>query len=84
MLQELCSLYQKCDDIIDIRDLCILTLACVGFLRFNEFSNLHCKDVKFNFDHIVLHIRKCKTDIYRRGNEFLIAKHYENTPIQIY
>lgn len=74
MLQELCSLYQDCDDIVDLRDLCMITLAYAGFLRFNELSNLHCNDVKLNSDHIVLNIRKSKTDIYRRGNEVLIAK----------
>ena len=31
-------------------------------------------DVTFNSDHVVLNIRKSKTDVYRRGNEVLIAK----------
>ena len=74
MLQTLCSAYENCDDVIQLRDLCMITLAYAGFLRFNELSNLRCKDVKFNSDHLVLTITKSKTDVYRRGNEVLIAK----------
>ena len=74
MLQTLCSSYTCCDDVIQLRDLCMITLAFAGFLRFNELSNLRCNDITFNSDHIVVKIRKSKTDIYRRGNEVLIAK----------
>lgn len=76
MLQNLCSLYVGCTDVVDIRDLCMITLAYAGFLRFDEVSNLHCthNDVKFNSDHLVLNIRKSKTDVYRHGNEVLISK----------
>ena len=48
MLQTLCSAYENCDDVIQLRDLCMITLAYAGLLRFNELSNLRCKDVKFN------------------------------------
>lgn len=74
MLQNLCSLYTDCEDVVELRDLCMITLAFSGFLRFNELSNLHCNDIKLNSDHIVVNIRKSKTDIYRKGNEILIAK----------
>lgn len=74
LLKSLCDSYGKCDDVIQLRDLCMITLAYAGFLRFSELSNLCCNDITFNSDHIVLNIRKSKTDIYRRGNEVLIAK----------
>lgn len=74
LLKSLCDSYDKCDDVIQLRDLCMITLAYAGFLRFSELSNLCCNDITFNSDHIVLNIRKSKTDIYRRGNEVLIAK----------
>ena len=74
MLQTLCSSYSNCDDVIQLRDLCMITLAYAGFLRFNELSNLRGNDVTFNSDHVVLNIRKSKTDVYSRGNEVLIAK----------
>ena len=74
MLQTLCKAYKDCEDVLDLRDLCMITLAYAGFLRFNELSNLHCNDISFKPDHMILKIRKSKTDIYRHGNEVLIAK----------
>lgn len=74
MLQTLCSSYSDSDDVIHLRDLCMIILGYAGFLRFNELNNLRCNDVQFNSDHIVLNIRKSKTDVYRHGNEVLIAK----------
>ena len=52
----------------------MITLAYAGFLRFNELSNLHCNELSLKPDHMILKIRKSKTDIYRHGNEVLIAK----------
>ena len=74
MLQTLCKAYTDCEDILDLRDLCMITLAYEGFLRFNELSNLHRIDISFKPDHMILKIRKSKTDIYRHWNEVLMAK----------
>ena len=63
MLQNLCSSYVDCTDVVHLRDLCMITLAYAGFLRFDEVSNLHCNDVKFNSDHLVLNIRRSKADV---------------------
>ncbi|XP_045209806.1 uncharacterized protein LOC123561472 [Mercenaria mercenaria] len=74
MLQARCLTYQDSVDIIDLRDLSMIMLAYAGFLRMNEVSNLHCNDVQFNSDHLVLKIRQSKTDVYRDGSEIVIAK----------
>ena len=74
LLQNLCSLYVDCTDVVHLIDLCMITLAYAGFLRFDKVSNLHCNDVKFNSDHLVLNITRSKTDVYRHGNEVLISK----------
>lgn len=44
MLQELCSLYENCDDLLIARDLTIILLNFAGFLRFYGLSSLKCKD----------------------------------------
>ena len=75
MLKTLCALYENSTDVLELRDLSMILIGYVGFLRFNELSNLLCKDVEFKIDHIVLKIQKSKTDIYRSGKEVvLIAK----------
>jgi integrase len=74
MLQTLCTFFAESSDVVDVRDLCMIMLGYSGFLRFNEISNLHCNDIEFKTDHLVLKIRKSKTDIYRQGKEVLISK----------
>ena len=74
MLQNLCDLFKGSIDLIDIRDLAMILIGYAGFLRFNEINYLKCNDVTFNDEHLVLKIRKSKTDIYREGREVLIAK----------
>lgn len=73
MLIELCSLYAGSFDLLILRDLCMILIAYSGFLRFDEISNLRCKDVQFYDDHIKIFISKSKTDQYRHGNEILIS-----------
>lgn len=74
LLQKLCDSYKNSDDLADLRDLSMILLGYAGFLRFSEISELQCSDVKFEENHLVLNIRKSKTDIYREGNEVLIVK----------
>ena len=52
----------------------MIMLSYAGFLRFDELSDLCCTDIQFNSDHIVIHLKKSKTDIYRGGKYVLIAK----------
>lgn len=52
--------------------MCLLWFS--GFFRFSELSNIRMCDIKWENDHIEIHILKSKTDIYRRGNSVIIAK----------
>ena len=74
MIQSLCELYKESNDLGNVRDLAMILLGYAGFLRFSEISDLRCSDLVFKEDHLVLKIRKSKTDIYRQGKEVLIAK----------
>lgn len=69
----LCSSFDT-DDLVHLRDITMILLGYAGFLRFDEISELKCNDIHFNEDHLVLKIRRSKTDIYRAGKEVLIAK----------
>ena len=52
----------------------MIVIGSAGFLRFNAISELRCNDVVFHGDHLVLKIRKSKTDVYSEGREVLITK----------
>ena len=58
----------------EIRIACMCLLSYAGFLRFSELANLRRSDIRFYSTHIVLHLEKSKTDIYREGKEVYIAK----------
>ena len=73
-LIELCSMYLESRDIIVLRDLSMIVLGFAGFLRFNEIVDLRCCDLRFSTDHLVLYVKKSKTDVYRSGREVFIAK----------
>lgn len=74
ILIELCDRYYDSTDVIDLRDLSMILLCYSGFLRYSEMSELKCLDIQFKNDHMILSIRKSKTDIYRSGREVFIAK----------
>lgn len=74
ILIELCSMYKDNDDLLVIRDLTMILIAYSAFLRFDELSNLKCKDVKMFDDYLIIHINSSKTDQYRKGNEIYISK----------
>ena len=74
MLISLCDQYIGCTHLGDIRDLAMIMLGYSGFLRFDEISNLHSKDIQFEEDHLVITIRKSKTDQCRAGNKVYISK----------
>ena len=71
---ELCDKFSDSQDLCTVRNLCMITLAYSGFLRFNEPSNIRCKDLSFQDDHLKLNIPKSKTDQYRHGCDILISK----------
>ena len=71
---ELCDRLRESQDLCTVRNLCMITLAYSGFLRFNELSNIRCKDLSLQDDYLKLNIPKSKTDQYRHGCEILISK----------
>lgn len=73
-LIQLCDMYVSSTDIIVLRDLTMILLSYAGFLRFDELSDLRASDVSFKDSHVVLSIRKSKTDIYREGKHVYIAR----------
>ena len=74
MLKELCSLYERSDNLGDIRDLCMILIGFSGFLRYDEISKLKCCNIKMYDNHFSIQIESSKTDKYRKGAEILISK----------
>ena len=60
--------------LLDLRKFCILLISYVGFLRFDEVSNLIKGDATFFNTHMSVFIEKSKTDIYRDGNTLAISR----------
>lgn len=74
MIIELCDTYIGSSDLIDVRDLCMITLSFAGFLRYDEMSSLRCSDISFSQEYVSINISKCKTDQYRSGSEVVVSK----------
>lgn len=74
MIKELCSDFESTTDIIELRDLTMIVIFFAGFLRFSEIQALRCNDIQVKSDHLVIKIRKSKTDQLRKGDEVLISK----------
>ncbi|KAK3093085.1 hypothetical protein FSP39_010888 [Pinctada imbricata] len=74
MLIKLCEIFEDSNDLLVIRDLCMILICFSGFLRFDELSSLICNDIKMFDNYVSLHIRKSKTDQYRSGDEIFISK----------
>ena len=56
-----------------VRICTFVLLGFAGFLRFNELANLRVRDISFHDLYMSVTIEKSKTDVYRRGNNVLIA-----------
>lgn len=74
MLKTLCLKYSDSQDVVVVRDLCMILLGFAAFLRFDELSNIRCKDLSFHNEHFSLLIRKSKTDQYRYGDKIVVSK----------
>nr|XP_022287905.1 uncharacterized protein LOC111100391 isoform X1 [Crassostrea virginica] len=72
-LISLCDLHVSSNNLLEVRDLCMILVSFAGFLRFDELSSLRCSDVTFMDGYVKIHIDKSKTDQYRQGNEILIS-----------
>lgn len=49
------------------------------FLIYNELANLRVRNVSFHEMYMSVHIESSKTDVYRRGNDVLIASTGKST-----
>lgn len=80
MLIELCKQLSDSKDLLIVRNLTMILFSFAGFIRFDELSSL-----VFNEDHLVIFIRKSKTDQYRQENENLISKgNTADCPVNMY
>ena len=61
-------------NLISLRNLSMCFVAYAGFFRFSELSNLRRSDLQFHCDHVSVHIRLSKTDMYREGHNCIIAR----------
>ena len=45
MIKALCARYSASNELLEVRDLCMILLGFSGFLRFDELSSLRCNDI---------------------------------------
>lgn len=76
--------YGVSSDLSDLRIYCMFSLAFAGFLRFNELVNIRFADLTFFDSHVQIFIPKSKTDIFRKGNKFLIARTGKETIVLLF
>jgi hypothetical protein len=74
VLVDLCTIYKDSSDLLVVRDLAMILIGFSGFLRFDQLSNLICRDIKNFDDYLKIFISQNKTDQYRHGNELLISR----------
>ena len=74
IVKELCDKFKDSGDVAVIRDLCMITTAFTGFLRYDELSSIRCTDITMHQDFFKIEIQKSKTDQYKSGNQVIIAK----------
>ncbi|KAK3085138.1 hypothetical protein FSP39_024971 [Pinctada imbricata] len=68
----------------DLRIACMCIVAYAGFLRFSELSQLQRQDIKIFQDHMIINIKKSKTDKYKHGSDVCIARTNSKTcPVNI-
>jgi integrase len=84
IIKKLFAKYSDSTDLFIVRDLAMIILCFCGFLRYDEMSNIRCKDLCFVEDsHLKIHIVKSKTDQYRQGHDVLLSKLENGTcPLQ--
>ena len=74
VLVDLCTIYKDSSDLLVVRDLAMILIGFSRFLRFDQLSNLICRDIKIFDDYLKIFISQSKTDQYRHGNELLISR----------
>ena len=67
-----------------LKDLRIAAINFLGFLRFNELSNIQLKHLTFCDGLVKIFVPRSKTDVYREGNYVYIPKlEGKNCPVAI-
>lgn len=75
ILNKIIDMYGKDhSNLKNVRLCAMLLLGYAGFLRYSEIANLKMENIKFFPSYIVVNIVSGKTDVYRRGNNVVIAK----------
>lgn len=80
MLRKMHCKFFKSENIYYKRTICACLVAYSGFLRCSELLNIRCSDVCFEKKkqeekpHMAIFIEKSKTDIYRDGQNVVIAR----------
>ena len=62
------------NNVFNQRTICACLLAYAAFLRVSELLNLRRCDIEYFPSHMSVFIQKSKTDIYRDGNQIIIAR----------
>lgn len=57
----------------DVRIAALCSLACAGFLRYNELCNIAPNHIEFHSQYIKIFVPRSKTDVYREGNFVYIS-----------
>ncbi|XP_056016259.1 uncharacterized protein LOC125658242 [Ostrea edulis] len=82
ILEQIISKYgnDSCkNDLSNVRVCTMVLLGFAGFFRFNELSNLRVRNISFHALFMSVHLESSKTDVYRRGNDVLIASTGKST-----
>ena len=58
----------------DLQTLVLITPGFFGLFRWDELSNLKVEDVVFHPDHMAIFMEKCKSNQFREGFWFFIAR----------
>lgn len=66
-------------DLLCVRVCAMFLIGFAGFFRYNELANLRVRNVSFHEMYMSVHIESSKTDVYRRGNDVLIASTGKST-----
>ena len=70
--------------LLNLRFVAMSLLAFYGFFRYDELSKIRTKNVSFAEDHLVIHVEKSKTDVFREGNKvFIAATKTEICPVEM-
>lgn len=74
MLKKIVDYYKQNLNLKALRICTICILGFSGFLRYSEISELQMRDLTFEDDHVLVYIKRSKTDQERQGKTVPISK----------